>query len=266
MSGPQAKTQAGPSSLATRVHGTCGPWLVLIHGWSCHQGLWDDLVPLLIPWARVMTLDLPGHGASALSGNDASIRHMARVLATSLKSLGTEAPILVGHSMGGPVALETAILLQGRCRLVIGVDTFTDAAFYARRPGGEIEARLQAFSVDFTGTMIAMVRRITCGGDVADMIAQDMAGVDPAIALAMLRSLLEWNIAARWPEVPCQVETINSAPLSLGADTVPDLQGLQVHLMEGVGHFPMCEDPATLAVTIGEIVRRSGAVARSASS
>ena len=95
-------------------------------------------------------------------------------------------------------------------------------------------------------------------------IACAMAGVDAA-ALAALRSLLEWDIATRWPHVPCPVETINSAALSQGIEAVPNLYGLRVHFVQGVGHFPMREDPSGLPAAISEVARRHLAYALPAS-
>ena len=254
--GAQART--GPTSLAATLYGIRGPWLVLIHGWCCDRAVWADLAPVLAQWARVVTLDLPGHSVSAAPVADVSILGMARTVAASLRALCVESPILIGHSLGGAVALEAAILLDRDCQGVIGVDTFTDMAFYTRRPSEEIAARRAGFAADFAGTMAAMVRRITLSGapHVVEHIARSMARADPSMALTVLDALLDWDIAARWPSVPCPVETINSAQLAHGIERVPGLQALRVHLMEGVGHLPMCEDPAGLADLIGEIVRR----------
>ena len=253
-------------SRAERVQGTCGPWLALIHGWSCDGGLWDDLVPLLTPWARVVALDLAGPDRSD-AGGPVTIETMARAAAADLQALNAGHAVLVGHSMGGPVALEAAMLLGGHRRLVIGVDTFTDAAFYARQPEAEIERRVQAFSADFPGTMAAMVRRITRTGPpaLADEIAGAMGSVNRASALEALRSLLEWDIEARWPSMRCRVETINSAPLSRGVSLAANLHGLAVHMMEEVGHFPMREDPVGLAALIREIVRSHDGIGRAGS-
>ena len=188
------------------------------------------------------------------------MRRLARDVVAVADALSLPDTIVIGHSMGGAVAVEAAILMPGRCRSVLGVDSFTDASFYRRRSQTEIRARHRIFAMDFAGAVSAMVRRITLDGGpaVADWIASEMGRCPPATALAQLDALLDWDIEARWPLLPCPAETINSAVLSRGIETVPDLRGLQVHEMDRVGHFPMLEDPARFSGLVGEIVRRHG--------
>jgi pimeloyl-ACP methyl ester carboxylesterase len=71
-----------------------------------------------------------------------------------------------------------------------------------------------------------------------------------------LRSLLAWDISERWPLRPCAVETINSAWLDAASQQVACLDGLVVHPMEGVGHFPMLEAPADFNARASSILRR----------
>ena len=56
-------------SLYTQTSGS-GPALILIHGWSLHGGIWEQLVPLLEPHFRVTCVDLPGHGRSDWRGEE----------------------------------------------------------------------------------------------------------------------------------------------------------------------------------------------------
>lgn len=174
--------------------------------------------------------------------------------------IGADRLALVGHSMGGPAALEAALRLGDRCVLTLGVDTFTDPAFYRRRPNGETQARVKAFADDFAGAMEAMVRRITLGGverGVADWIVGAMAGAEPRIALPLLESLLDWDIEARWPLLQCPVETINSTVLAMSSEPLA-LAGLRVQGMDAVGHFPMLEDPERFNALARAALERHG--------
>lgn len=251
--------------IAFDVRGTGPPTLILIHGWACHRGFWDRQTALLDSGTSVVTLDLAGHGASSTDDPARSIEAFARDVVAVVDALAHPEVILVGHSMGGPVAVEAAIRLAGRCRLVLGVDTFTDGAFYPRRPRVEVAARLAPYAADFAGTLAAMVRRITlCGGpDLATWIVAEMSRCDPATALAALEALLNWDIAARWSALPCAAETINSAILSRGLEATGGLDGLRVHLMDRVGHFPPLEEPAAFAALMEDIVRRHAGHRRS---
>lgn len=214
--------------------------VILVHGWCCHAGFWRHQVDDLAPGRDVMAFDLGvRQGAPTIEG-------YADALANFAEKLPHPALALVGHSMGGPVAFEAAARLGGRCRLLLGVDTFTDAAFYTRRPEAEIEARLHPFSEDFAGAMQCMVARIMAPDAEPALVgwtAVQMAAAAPGIALPALRSLLAWDIGARWPARRCAAETINSAWLTEACAQVADLDGLRVHPLDGVGHFPMLEAP-----------------------
>lgn len=78
---------------------------MLLHGYLESMLVWDDFVPLLYKRVRVVTLDLPGHGISEVRGECHSMEYLADVVRDALQALGIARCTLVGHSMGGYVAL-----------------------------------------------------------------------------------------------------------------------------------------------------------------
>ena len=92
-----------PMHIADTEHGErC---VVLLHGYMASMVVWDDFVPLLRDKVRVVTLDLPGHGVSTVVGEVHSMEFLARCVADAMSALGIERYSVVGHSMGGYVAL-----------------------------------------------------------------------------------------------------------------------------------------------------------------
>ena len=96
---------AGPTAL--HVCGSeCGEHcVVLLHGYLESLLVWDDFVPYLYKELRVVTLDLPGHGISVVDGPVHTMEFLADTVAGALRALGIGRCTLVGHSMGGYVAL-----------------------------------------------------------------------------------------------------------------------------------------------------------------
>lgn len=82
--------------------------VVLLHGYLESMLIWDDFVPLLYKEVRVITLDLPGHGISVVEGEIHTMDFLADTVVAALKVLEVESATIVGHSMGGYVALAIA--------------------------------------------------------------------------------------------------------------------------------------------------------------
>lgn len=79
--------------------------VVLLHGYLESMLVWEEFVPYLYKQVRVVTLDLPGHGISVVTGEIHTMDFLADTVAEGLRALGIEHCTLVGHSMGGYVAL-----------------------------------------------------------------------------------------------------------------------------------------------------------------
>ncbi|MGY2282574.1 alpha/beta fold hydrolase [Pseudomonas gingeri] len=88
-----------------------GPVLVLIHGLSgCGRNLTHSLSPRLREQFRVITLDRPGSGYSIRSkGAGVGIAAQASLIAELIRTLHLERPLIVGHSLGGALALSLAL-------------------------------------------------------------------------------------------------------------------------------------------------------------
>lgn len=96
---------AGPTALHVCDSQRGDRCVVLLHGYLESMLVWEDFVPLLYKEMRVVTLDLPGHGISVVAGEEHSMEFLADTVADALRALGIGRCTVVGHSMGGYVAL-----------------------------------------------------------------------------------------------------------------------------------------------------------------
>lgn len=117
--------EAGPAyqwaeAAGTRLRyartGEAGPAVVLIHGFGGDCDNWLFNVDALAAHAQVHTLDLPGHGQSGKAIGDGSVAALARTVLAFMDAVGLESAHLVGHSLGGAIAIECAVVAPARVR------------------------------------------------------------------------------------------------------------------------------------------------------
>ena len=84
------------------------PPIVLLHGYAASIRWWERVIPRLARRHRVVALDLLGHGGSDKPRDGYSIPNQARLVARALAARGVSGATVVGHSMGGSVAVALA--------------------------------------------------------------------------------------------------------------------------------------------------------------
>src|SRR5918994_602823 len=86
--------------------GDSAPTLVFIHGGFCDRRDWRAQMEALAPHCRVVAFDLPGHGESALPA-EPTVAALGSAVRSVIERHADQRVILVGHSLGVDVALET---------------------------------------------------------------------------------------------------------------------------------------------------------------
>ena len=106
--------------LAVRTLGDAGPWVVFVHGLFGQGKNWTTIAKGLTDRHRVALVDLPNHGHSPWTDR-VDYLDMAELLAAELEHFG-EPVTLVGHSMGGKVAMQLALRRAELLRALVVVD------------------------------------------------------------------------------------------------------------------------------------------------
>ncbi|MDB5101105.1 MAG: catD [Cyanobacteria bacterium RYN_339] len=119
-------TTARRLDLAYRAKGH-GPTLVLLHAFPFNQDMWEPQLEGLSDVAHVITLDLPGFGASQTTDGDFSLDTMAEIVHDFVRHLGHERVVLGGLSMGGYIALAYARKYPAHLQGLILADTRANA-------------------------------------------------------------------------------------------------------------------------------------------
>lgn len=97
--------------------------LVLVHGGAAHARWWDHIAPMLAGDRRVVAIDLSGHGDSEPRDKYSLDVWAQEVMAVASAAGLTDPPVIVGHSMGGFVALRTAGLHGSDLEGIVVIDS-----------------------------------------------------------------------------------------------------------------------------------------------
>ena len=100
--------------------------LVFIHGFANNQGIWEGQIAHFSDRYQVIALDLPGFGLSSHNKTEWTMENFGKDVAGVVRELKLKKVVLIGFSMGAPVAVEAAHLLKKEVIGLILVDTVKD--------------------------------------------------------------------------------------------------------------------------------------------
>jgi pimeloyl-ACP methyl ester carboxylesterase len=248
------------------ISGGSGPVLLLVHGIAGNCENWRDVVEPLARQHTVIAPDLPGHGTSAGGRGDYSLGSLASGLRDLLLALGHERATLVGHSLGGGVAMQFAyqfpemverlVLVSSgglgpevspilRAAALPGADPFIAAtAGIGQRVGGLIGRGLSTIGVKPAPDLAEVARGYASLAEpgrrkaflatlrsVVGTEGQRVSASDRLYLAEEVPVLIVWG--ARDPIIPVRH----------GEDAHRALAGSQLEIFEGAGHLPQLEQP-----------------------
>ena len=250
-----------------------GPVLLLIHGMGGGYENWREVIEPLARRHTVVAPDLPGHGASAPGNADYSIGALAVGLRDLLLALGHERATLVGHSLGGGIAMQLAYQFPELAERLVLVSS--------GGLGPEVSLVLRAAALPGSGLWITATARTAswAGGAVGRGLAKvglrptpDVAEVahgyaslaDPgrrAAFLATLRSVINVGgqrvdatdrlyLAARLPVLIVWGARDPIIPVSHSERAHDAIAGSRLEIFDGVGHIPQLEAPARFVAVL----------------
>lgn len=205
---------------------------------------------------RVISLDLAGHGESGIGRSSWTIPAFGDDVVAVCEQLGLDDSVLIGHSMGGDVIVESALRLGRRVRGLVWVDTY--ASLGQIRTSAEIDAVIDPLRRDFSAGVRRLVRGMfptSADPALVESVVADMSSAPPEIAIESLRHAIgnDRPILAAMPRLRAPVVAINP-DLRATDDASLARYGVRATVMSNVGHFLMMEDPEQFDRTLAEVV------------
>lgn len=248
-----------------------GPAVLLLHGWPTSSLLWRDVMPAIAERHRVIAMDLPGFGAAA---KPTDVRYdfalFERAIDGLLDHLGIDSVAVVGHDLGGPIAVHWALGRQERVVALALLNTllypeFSPAVVEFVKALSVPDSRDRATSSEGIAEVmrLGLAASTDLAPEVLAMVQQPFATPADRLALAQagiglgLRGFTE--IAAGLPSLTMPVRAIYGAQdrvLPDVADTMArlqrDLPHAEITALPGCGHFLQEEQPEW----VGELLAR----------
>jgi pimeloyl-ACP methyl ester carboxylesterase len=223
------------------------PPVILIHGAGGNYLYWPSELRRLSGY-RIYTLDLPGHGRSTNVGLQ-SIRDYASGVVTFMDLVGLSRAVIVGHSMGGAIAL---ILGLDHAERVVGLGLIgTGARLRVAPPVLSYTANPATFSL-----AVELINDWAFGPQ-ADphlkaVAARRMAETRPAVLHGDLLACDAFDIMDRLSEIHfptlvlCGTED-KLTPLTFSNTLASKIPGAALQTVDGAGHMVMLEEPRRVA-------------------
>lgn len=200
------------SSIRYTVRGPeIGHTWVLIHGWGCRRADFTALAANLPEDHRVIAVALPGHGDSHATREVWSMAEFARDVAAVTDAEGVRRATIVGHSMGGAIAVELARLRPAMATRVIGIDTFHFLSLYP--PVTEAAARevLEEFETDFAAGARGLVTMGSVPGtdpEFDEAIFAKMSSIPKSVGIPALEGILRRDMDEALAAITAPVSTL----------------------------------------------------------
>ena len=240
--------------------------VVLLHGYSASVEWWDRVAAAMLD-QRVIAVDLVGHGGSEAprDATDYRIDGQARAVRRALDALGVGRVVLVGHSMGGNVAIAVAEQDPEHVERVVISDTPADASMV------ETPALAGLACAPIIGPAVDLLRPVDA---VTDSSLQTGFAADypvPPLAHRSLERLTHAGVCHSGEQHNQPVPADRLAALDKPAlvvwgerdvltPTGPNIEryrraGLAPVVIPGVGHSPMVEAPGEFLGAIADFIR-----------
>jgi pimeloyl-ACP methyl ester carboxylesterase len=244
--------------------------VLLIHGAGDSAAVWEHQVAALGAAHRLVTLDLPGHGAR--QGEAAHADHAANAaeVARALEAAGMERSVLVGHSMGGAVALTYALgsetagagsIPQGRLR---GLVLVASGARLRMHPSFLEAARQRAEAAPSAPLTEPVVPPERClgpgaGPTVLAWLGSHSGRCTAQAVYADFQANDAFDVMTRLGEILVPTLVVGGAEDSMAppkfvrflAEGIPNAQ---LVLLPGVGHYPQAEQPEAFNRALSEFL------------
>jgi pimeloyl-ACP methyl ester carboxylesterase len=254
-------------NIAYQVYGKGNIPLVFVHGWCCDKSYWDAQTNYFKNQYKIVTIDLAGHGESGLGRKSYTIPMFANDVSAVLNQLRLKKIILIGHSLGAAVVVETAVSNLDKTLAIFSIDGLTDIPnvkskeeidtikkkVYSELTEQEFKSKVYnwVLSLQHPESDSALIKKC----------AMDMSMNDPFVAIDVAANNEQWY----YQDYPNSIKLIKNIPIisisSTGKPIVEEFKNYGVNFqdfrMEGLSHFLQMSNPVEFNKIFGEQLNKT---------
>ncbi len=230
-----------------------GPLVLFLHGLGMTRTGFDPQLAALAPDYRCVAWDMPGYGASPMPAGGLSFPALADSVAGLIDALGETQAHVAGLSMGGQIALHTALRHPGRVRSLVLLDSSPAFGLDGTDPETWKRLRLDALDAGETPASMAepVLRSIMAPGVDAGAVAAVAASM-ARISADGLRAAVEFlpthDVRDRLGEIGAPTLVVvgehdRETPLSYAEALANGIPGAVLRIAPGAGHIANVEAP-----------------------
>ena len=237
-----------------------GTPLVLLHGFPLDHHLWDEVVPLLMDTFDVVLPDLRGFGNSTMIDVPHSMDDYASDIASLLDQLNIQKAAIVGHSMGGYVALAFARLYPERVR-GLGLISSQVLADGPERKEGRYKSAEEVSKNGIGSVVDGMAPKFTNDEKLQSYARSSMERQQPAAYIGALKAMAEridstpLLASFKFPVVIVHGDADALIPIDRAREVKEALPGAHLVEIAGAGHMPMMESAKKTAEALRHLTQ-----------
>jgi pimeloyl-ACP methyl ester carboxylesterase len=243
---------AGPTgAIQIDDGGSGGVPVLFLHGFSGNSSHWAAQLDHLRPRRRAIAMNLRGHGGSdAPADGDFAVESQAADVLAVLDVLVPEPAVLVGHSLGGAVAIAVA----GRNPTRVAGLVLASAP--GRLPEEQATQVVGAMEADYEGTSAGYWNRLTEGAtpDTLARIERERHDLDAATGLAIIRATFTFDPESLLRAYPGPKLAIVTPRQNAPHDLHNAVPGVPHRVIEGTSHFLQMDRPDEFNAILDEFL------------
>jgi pimeloyl-ACP methyl ester carboxylesterase len=232
--------------------------ILFIHAWCCDRTYWEKQVKYFSKKNTVVLIDLGGHGRSGRSRDTWNIPALANDVISVINELEHRYLYLVGHSLGGMVALVAASKIRSRSLKLVLVDTLINKFWpmSEKAVNDMLRPFRKNFKVEIKRWVKAHMFIAGSSPSLVKKVASGMAEANPAIAIPLFKDQMTRNYSVTVNKLKRRripMHLLNSDSDETDVRSLKKM-GFKIEYISSTGHFMMLERPIKFNKTLAELL------------